>query len=266
MAEGGTIYTKTIDPSVQDGIDKNLIIQPNYAYQKKFGFGDDWNEIKIGMFLSYTNSVTNDNAAFVNGQSNVFSGNTNNDTYSYFGIIEDSVTKFLPGDSGGGSFIGRRWNTINDIKPTDAGGGDNAILSDSRRLYLSTNNDVNQIDTYSTRDDNSTFYSSFYTETTTNFSGYTAMNISIINKGLSNQSVEITVSGGKAKWPDNVYTDISLNNLKSLINDSARDFTTITLDFNDSGTPLNIPDSLFFYNAFLKIRPRIHAIAVKKIS
>ena len=32
------------------------------------------------------------------------------------------------------------------------------------------------------------------------------------------------------------------------------------------GAAVPIPDSFFMYNAFLEVRPRIHAIAVKKIS
>lgn len=265
MAEGGIIYTKTIDASVQDGVDNSLIIQPNYAYQKKFVFGDDWEHIAIGFFISYTNSITDNNKSFVSGQADVSSGGSSKDTNTYYGIIKDSPTKYLPEVVGqpllaGQMFFGAMHNNLDINKNRFEDGGN----SYGGSLLLS--NEVNTTRRYAT---NSGRMRSNIPLTrssdTTNFAAYFGLDIIVNNKGLSNQT--ITVSSRNQGYSG--YTDISLTKLKSIINSNTIDSENNAMDTNDhtkDGAALPLPDSFFFYNAFLTVRPRIHAIAVKKLS
>ena len=54
--------------------------------------------------------------------------------------------------------------------------------------------------------------------------------------------------------------------LQQLINGNDDDVITDTLNAFKDGAAVPLPDFFFMYNAFLEVRPRIHAIAVKKIS
>jgi hypothetical protein len=269
VAEGGIIYTKTIDPSVQDGIDNNLIIQPNYAYQKRFNFGDDWNEIKLGIMLSYTSSVTDNNAPFSNNSNGIGSGGESNDTFNWIGMIKNVDPKVLPLDNSSSSFIGLRYDRLNDI--SNAGGFNNlntmADTSASDNPYASyvTSDGANELS-------RSLLNSAHMIplrqiDDTTLFATYLGMYIKINNKGAASQSVDIkTYRIGGTRWELNDLTDISLTNLKILINGNDVEVTSNTnITFNNGGVASPIPDSFFFYNAFLNIRPRIHTIAVKKI-
>jgi hypothetical protein len=55
---GGTIFSKTIS-FVQGGADKSLIINANYAYVAPFTFETGWNEIQIGVLMSFVKAGLN---------------------------------------------------------------------------------------------------------------------------------------------------------------------------------------------------------------
>jgi hypothetical protein len=270
MAEGGIIYTKTIDPTIQDGIDNNLIIQPKYAYQKKFDFGDDWNEVVIGMFYSYTYSVTDNNKSFpigdLTGVTIEDSGGTTSDTFTYIGLIRDAETKYLPNISGleddpNKSYIGVFAHKISgDIRAqyNNILYADGLNTANGYTQYLTTNS-------YSYTKSNGNFGEPmhpvcFTSADTTNFANFHAFKYSIQNKGTSNQSVDIY----SEPYEYNI-TDISLSNLKTLIN-NVNTVSKHNVPLNNGVNAAPLPDSFFFYNGFLTIRPRIHTIAVKKIS
>jgi hypothetical protein len=277
MNEGGEIYTKAIDASVQDGIDNVLIIQPNYAYQKEFAFGDDWTEIFVGFFLSYTDSPTIDNSPFASGDSR-HSGGTVDDTWTYMGIIRNNDVKYLPsfGSATGDaekSFIGFRIEYINDPHPSFSSGGFNSLNVNGGNQDVISLGGSNEYTFDSLVGGEGIYLPLMYSDATTSFAGYVGMKFEVLNKGTPTQQIRLTQYSPNTGGANNIlstnvsYTDISLTNLKSLIN--AENFITdgvITLDFNNGVSATNIPDSFFFYNAFLDARPRIHAIAVKKLS
>jgi hypothetical protein len=293
MAEGGIIYTKTIDPSVQDGIDNNLIIQPNYAYQKKLEIGDDWNELTVGAYISYTYSETGENTVADNVTQSDYgraenSGGTTNDTFTYFGLIKAQDQKYLPNCENIGFnssnetigtssplssdqvFIGyapcrissisqpninssdTRWNCFSTVASGDA----------ARATYL-VNSNSNTTDIYCERaySRTTTLHISPSGHSTTKFGAFWGFNISIQNRGTSSQTITL-----KSHSRHNFTTDISLTALKQQINSLSTPYHTKIFNHNDGANALPIPDSFFFYNAFLTIRPRIHSIAVKKIS
>jgi len=272
MADGGEIYQKTISATVQGGSDNSVIIQPNYAYQKKFDFEGDWEEIKIGMFISYTNSVTDPNKSFTNGQANINSGGSTKDTFSYWGVIKDSPTKYLPDfvnavDSNN-VFVGGYYNLMTGIDVDDfsynnvVGTGSNGLGG----LCYSANTEVrNSSGSYK-------WFSNMpltYTANSTSFASYWSIGLKINNKGASNQTITLQSYTKNNTVSSGVFSDVSLLNLMTLINTNTivtnSDYN-YTFPLNDGGSALPLPDSFFFYNAFLTVRPRIHALAVKKIS
>ena len=254
---GGEIFEKTIS----GGTDKCLIIDPNYAYQVPLTFGSDWTKIKLGMFLSYTNSTTAENTVFPYGVKN--SGGTTNDSNSYIGFIKNQESKYLPLDASAGSFIGHRFSQFDVLNSTNA----------PYSRLLDRFGTLNFISTFQSQEIESSNQSSFYSwlipfwniDAITSYMQYVSLEFEVFNKGQSNQYIAISPYTNNPAT--NALTDSSLIALENLINggDSASGLS-INIDFFSGGAALDLPDSFYFYNAFLDCRPRIHAWAVKKIS
>ena len=84
--------------------DKMLVINSKYLYQAPWSFGENWNKIKVGGFLSYT-TASNPNAG-VTSKSIINSGGTSNDTFTWIGVGVNAQTKTLPLDAANQGFIG----------------------------------------------------------------------------------------------------------------------------------------------------------------
>jgi len=294
---GGFIYQKTIDSAYQGGTDKSLLIEPNYAYQVPFTFGDDWEDIKIGMFVSYViTGAGNENSGVANGTTST-AGGTSNDTFNYVGIVKEGATSTLPLDTNNSGYLGLQadglytfdssvsyYNKLYHSAESSFAQGDARFLASHGATTLETKefqdakgnfNVVSLRDSDAEAEDGSP-------ETTGLFCDYWGLRYQVIDKGASTQKIRFTASLNGTSASDNstagydAISDPSIAALKSFIN-GVGEFsytggfnmhTLITDGFvwNDgvSGHPL--PDSLFFYNAFQNLRPRIHAWAVKKIS
>jgi hypothetical protein len=112
---GGTIFSKTINSSFQGGADKNLIINANYAYVAPFTFETGWNEIQIGVLMSFVKAgAGNENIGFpsANNHATTLGGNAN-DEFFYFGIGRTGETQSLPSGAANSGFIGVRNDGIN---------------------------------------------------------------------------------------------------------------------------------------------------------
>lgn len=290
---GGFIYEKTIDSGFQGGTDKSLLIEPNYAYQVPFTFGSDWEEIKIGMFVSFVQTgVGNENKGFTTNTS-IDAGGTTNDTFTYLGLIKEQNTDSLPLSTNNSGFIGTQSrylyfnnsssNAYNKMTHPDYGTssqGDNKFFSSYQsqeledREITEIQGNFNIVGT--------TGSSSFaYPHREDYFCSYWGLSYKVLNKGQSDQLINFTASQyDRSSIPSvrnnilyNRIEDPSIENLKNIIN-GAGEYQYLNLHGNTStgfvwnkdASALALPDSLFFYNAFQSARPRIHAWAVKKIS
>jgi hypothetical protein len=261
MASLGEIYTKPIDPSVQDGLDNSLIIQPNCAYKIPLSFGNDYNVIKAGVFFSYTNSLTDNNADFP-ADSGVFenSGGTYPDGYSYFGVIYGDA---LPMQETGTNYIGAVWNQFQNAE-TDLTNNSNLIRNEGSGVRIVGQvGEGNPSNSNFPRDNMHLAFTEV--DNTTNFATYMAIYIIVNNRGLSNQSLRLSLY--KISSTDtciaNALTDVSIQNLKELMNGKDVQVASYNGTFGFNG---DLPDHLFFYNAFQRVRPRIHAIGAKRVS
>lgn len=255
------IYKKQIDPSVQGGSDVSVVLSPNEYYQKAFDFGDDWTEIKMGLFYSYTSSLSDANTSLgVGGK--IDSGGTTADTFTYFGAVKDTPEKYIPTDTGAGTFMGMRL-----VSSSDALG--RFLASGADYLDLKISNGETILGSYTSISNAQAVPIPFDTSgDTTLFAGYTAIKLSVLDKGLVTQRVEVSTyrPDSSILTPQNSITDVSLPNLKNLINGTDFVTTAQIREFNDGVSALPLPDAFFFYNAFQDARPRLHAVAVKKIS
>jgi len=288
---GGFIYEKTIQPEFQAGTDKSLLIEPNYAYQVPFTFGSDWEEIKIGMFVSYTLVGSgNENTGF-SATTTIDAGGTTNDTFNYIGIINAGDADSLPLSINNSGFIGaqshqlysilsstRSYNKLSSSLYGTATAGKSNFFStyaDQTLEQKEFNADQGNFNIISYNAIPSTQYA--VTNSNIYFCSYWGLNYKVINKSQSNQLISFNASqyGSSLNSPyANKIEDPSMDNLKNITNggggevvktDLHSDPTTGFL-WNQGGEALTLPDSLFFYNAFPQVRPRIHAWAVKKIS
>ena len=118
---GGKINLKNIvEGGPQGTTDKNLTINSNYAYIAPFSFQDTWNEIQVGVFMSFvTGGDGNENV----GVANLFReeiGGTANDEFFYFGIGKtgEPGAQALASGALSSGFIGMRGNNINFVDAT----------------------------------------------------------------------------------------------------------------------------------------------------
>jgi hypothetical protein len=290
MAEGGIIYTKDINTDYQDGKDNSLIIQPNYAYIKPLNVGSDWEEIIIAICWSYTFSSTDNNKGSENDHAGADwtitenSGSTTNDTFSYIGICNNTETKYLPTLAGtplgtGEGFLGFRYGKIyaESTSQNRMFLADNRTSNNGPNTTFMASNEVGSIindistNTYSSRSNCWALASPVNTSEIDDFCNVWAIRVKVYDKGLSSQRITLEKNSGfyGSHYPA-AYTgsDPSLGRLKEFINSFSNSRNSIvTYDWVDANNnPLAIPDSFYFYNAFLNTRPRIHSIAVKKIS
>ena len=289
----------------QGGSDKSLLIEPNYAYQVNFGFSD-WTDIKIGMFVSYVATGDTDEARNSGVlPSLVGAGGTSLDTFNYVGIMKSGAASddpSLPLTDSNSGFLGMQgdrvlitgstqkyYNKIMHVDEISAGSdGDSRFIATNGSTTLQSkefneskgNFNVVGLDT------STTFNPTSYADPskTTNFADYWGMRFEVLNKNLPNQKIRFTASMDKSSnnstnsiRSDSAISDPSMSALKLLINgvgesefnSSSTNMHSSSNDgfvWNNGSAAYALPDSLFFYNAFQNIRPRIHAWAIKKIS
>jgi hypothetical protein len=262
---GGIIYEKQTNSSSHP-IDRCLIIDPYYAYIRRFNFDDDWNHIRLGMFLSYTASATNPNLSY-GSTSNITSGVNDNSVYSFMGIIRDGEDKYLPNALNSSplnedqSFLGFFYNqyfasSTQNLRRMRYNNSSRSYNSDC--VYLSSNENSSVFQTNNqANDDNRHNIQLERASDTSDFATYFAIDFQ------KNGSNIIMRNYQNYQSPLDLITNVSLENLLIYLNtiDTARtnSFTATNL------TGIDLPNAFFFYNGFLNIRPRIHALAVRKI-
>ena len=321
---GGTIFEKDINDSFQGGDDKNLIINSNYAYIAPWTFGSSWNEIQLGMFMSFVKAGDgNENIGFPNQSSTTLSNSTEilgasaNDEFFYLGIGRTGETQSLPMSTSNSGFLGFRADAINfrahvspfynrmmNISEAGAGyatpflnffssSGDSFLESNTtfgtyhgNWTCIGLNSDNNRGQSQSTANGTGC------TEHSERFMSYWGLRFKTLNKGSSAQKINFTAQAFGTGFtttsvgPSIVNTalsDPSTGTLSNLL-DSAnvKQFNDNTLGttkygralhqsddgfkYNNATSALDLPNSLYIYNGFSTVRPRIHAWGVKVIS
>jgi len=305
---GGTIFQKQVfSGPLADGTGDNCLkIDQNYAYQVPFSFGDDWNKIKIGMFLSFVSGDELNRGVGHIGREDT--GGSTNDTFNWIGITKNQNTKSLPLDTVNQGFVGHKSNAIY-VFPNSSAEAYNKL-----RIY-----DLNQTAFDNVDNGNALAVSSFGSSTlstglieydqgnigavypvfgswaepghsgripedvSTAFCEYVGMEFEVHNKRQEDQKISLKMFGRDLDLAANQSTiggDISIDRLKLFLNGLDEEGVQVLhtdaadnnpneitgLVFNDGSNAYDIPDSFFFYNAMPVARPRIHAWAVKRFS
>jgi hypothetical protein len=289
---GGFIYEKTI----QVGTEKSLLIEPNYLYQVPFEFGDDWEDIKLGLFVSYTQTgLGNENLGLPTNTIST-AGGQSTDSFNYIGITRQAETYTLPFDAANSGYLGIQADALNTVDTTSyvynklyhteisnqnqgsskfiATHGTDLLeyknlgpLQGNPNLVLLRSADAEAGDSSP--------------ENQTLFCDYWGFRYKVINKGLSNQKIRVAASiDGTLNGDNNNVNGISNPSIEELIKlmngiDEYRYDGTLNMhgsvvtngfEWNNDSIAYPLPDSLYYYNGFQNIRPRIHAWAIKKFS
>lgn len=289
---GGYIYEKTI----QAGTEKSLLIEPNYLYQVPFEFGDDWEDIKLGLFVSYTITGSGNENVGVPSNTITSAGGLDTDGFNYIGITRQAETYTLPFDAANSGYLGIQSDGLNTIDTTSlnynklfnsnvsssTAGIGKFIATHGTGLLDSENFSPNEgnVNVVLLRAADAEVADSS-TENQTLFCDYWGFRYQVINKGLSSQKIRVTVSiDGSSSNNNNNQNGISnpsMSELTKLMNGIGEyryegfsnmkgSNTTAGFEWNDNSTGYALPDSLYFYNGFTDLRPRIHAWAIKKFS
>ena len=284
-------------------IDTNYAYQVPFHFMQNPG--DTWSDIKIGMFVSYVKQGVGDTNSNVGVPAGVInSGGTSIDTFNYVGIMKQGSEASLPLTAENNGFLGLQAHKLNVFNSAsvaynklyhDVSSFNNDVAGDAR-FIASFQDNVLEEKTFKDSNGNWTVTAQergagitdndndSSPEKETFFCHYWGMRFQVFNKGNANtQMIRFTssIKGSSAGFNTvhnyNCISEPSMTNLKTLIHgvgefpyssSSANMHSTATQGFkwNDDGsTAYELPDSLFFYNAFNDLRPRIHACAIKKI-
>lgn len=214
------IYTKLTD--------KTTVLSPREGAGRKFNFGTDWTEIRLGMFCSAV-AATGSNDVNV-PESSASSGITD---FITFGIKDDSPT--YPGQVGS-TFLGiRSGGTLNASTPTNTYSGNDWWLTTGYFGATMVQNPT-------------TMAPSVYlggaapASAATGYCCFFAIKIIISNRGLSSQSVTISVENGAGQVVPG--SDYSPTALRTLLNNSVYG-TGQAIAWNDGVTARAIPDCVW---------------------
>ncbi len=227
------------------GSEKTLIPNTGEAVFRRFNFGDDWTEIRLGFFASLVTSAGDDtNAAdetlVVSGVSDLIS----------FGIKDSSQT--LPGQTGA-SFLGLLTTPASDSKifaspPYKIAG------ASANGLKVSAYKDATLVSSAAGA------LSSIYANDASLGSGYCGffgLKIVLNNRGLSTQSATMNVA------TDVALTDYSSNGLRDALNNGTYGVTG-TVAWNDGAVAYDIPNCFWIRLPFFNNRIRLSAIRIAR--
>lgn len=255
--------------------------------------------VMTGVGVDAQGNAVNGNSGVPHGS--IFSaGGTSTDTFNYVGITRSSATNSLPLSPDNSGYLGLQADRLH-VYDTAVDGYNKLIHSDESSdsegdaRFIATNS-TTTLEAKEFRDTNGNFNvvagnaatfeaADSSPERTSGFCDYWGMRFQVIDKGLATQRIRFTASiNGDASTVNdqsfvNTISDPSLAALKLLMNgvgefsykigsQNMHSSSTFSLgfDWNDGSSAYELPDSLFFYNAFQDLRPRIHTWAVKKIS
>jgi len=253
----GEIYQKIISESYQGGFDKSLIINPQCAFQRKFNFGTDWTKVQVGMFISFTNEFEPNSNDTISANSGIFAG----DNFSYMGFVKDiSGKKYIPmfDTETDNEFVGMRYNSLGQLRPgitpnryswrdTTSGNYGPSFIS-SRGTILDNRDDIPEM---------------FYPL-------YTWQHFHLVN-GFC-WYIGLTIEDGGSYYEINIYKKSNANS--SFLDARVSDVSLTNLQINMGSNVLHKQqitgknsklDAFYFYNSFLTVRPRLHAMAIKKL-
>lgn len=238
------IYQKTTDLG-----NKNcLVLSQREGLVYPFQLGD-WTEAKFGMFLSFVAEPT-ENTDLEDPVSKSLDGVEDN---FYFGV-KTKTTKTFPAESSD-VFVGAFSDYINETT-TDI--DFNGLSPYTQRLLNAMLGVINSNGTVESDIDD--IESEGRPSDTEEFALFLGFHIKILNKGLTNQQIELKV------LVDGSQTDVSVETLYTKLTNGTFNFATGTYGFAASSVPYSLPKAFFIYSPWATVRTRVHNLGAIRIN
>lgn len=244
----GLIYTK----STTAGNKNCVILDPEEALIYPFGFSD-WTKIRVSMMLSYTSSsASNANMDSFGTQSIAAS---NERQRMFYGVKK--LGSNFPAENNE-PFVGLKTYGATTEVGFPTSGFDHR--NPHALSYIGVHHPNGSVDGFKF---DPVINQAFglvgpvnLMSSTSLYAGLIHMYLEVVNKGQSNQQLIVRY-----------YKEQNTNSsLQSIRNDmiSAQLSDGMTIEFNDSGAPYELPDSFFIYNPIPTIRTRVFSVAAIK--
>lgn len=262
----------------------------------------DWGRLKIGLFWSFTNSPQATAFSYADTYTSTYFNSLDGQiksagigNFSFIGLTLSATDPKKPLTEGHPGFMGIAFDGISAL------GTSNNTIDDDYRHKLGLSHTELRYTGYTRRVDpelrvltstNTVIASAFsplgisfpWPRTITPFSdddpfaGYIGFSFTVLNKGLSNQQIQITLrlptyqNNGLSQYNssfshvNNIFNNVDIDNLKvanTLDGAIENDTTEYILNWNDGLSAYPMPNSFIWYNNWPIIRPCIYSIAAR---
>lgn len=226
--------------------EKTLILAPREAVVREFDFGNDWTDLRLGVFITFV-SNSDDNAV---GTGEAVTYATEADRF-FWGIKDTSLV--LPGFAGS--------NFIGSSTPAANGGAwvsDGRVGNSAANTRMLATVDTTQV--IGSTNNGPVMQPTITPGAASGYQSFAGIRINVTDRGLASQSVTVyqaynTVSG----------TDYSAEALRASIN-AASWSGAQTLTWNDGASARPIPSAFFMYFPFYLNRARLSAMRAIRIA
>jgi len=258
MAE---IFEKILD------VDKCLILNPRQAVQRRMADAivDEWTELRVGLFWSMTNA-SQDNALPV-GESLLLNSLLDMPFFGFknwydLGQTSGDPNELAPGFAGT-VFLGFG-ATQESVGPELFQNGTTSWIlrsSQPNTWDLAGYNEASHIGSAAVGGRPECPYD---TTASTLYAGFMGFKMTLANRGLSNQSVTLSLPSSSAVFQVQ-YTDVSAANLRTVLAQTVFSVNDVVA-WNNGVSALQIPDSFYLRMPFYVNRIRLHAVGILRIS
>lgn len=237
--------------------DDTVVHAARELYRRKFNIGADWTKMRIGAFVSFTNTASLDGTPTTEAIGNA----TPADRFA-FGIAKYSAATLLPGEAGQ-NFIGMN-NHLTETTDLRIGANDEVLFNVAATLFNGGCTIGTVRNTVSANANAAALRLPTAAEMTgtTAWARWWAIEIEILNRGTATQQAAIRMQHTPAAT--GLVTDTDVRAALSAFTPFATPVTT--QNFHIGGVPTEIPDAVLFYVPFLNNRLRVHAYGPLRIA
>lgn len=241
------IYPKTTDA----GIENCVILNPAQALMYPFSF-KDWTKLRVSMTLSYTDTVEPNKQLNAFGTPSIPAASEKDRLF--YGIKK--LGNSFPGDNND-VFLGlKSYGNATSVSFPDA--GFDFGNAHGQKIGIGVHHPNQRYDgtifsggnAYSLNGPPNIF------AFPAGFAGTICFYFEVIDKGLATQ--RLIVKSKTIQTTDTSKDALLIATTQAVLDDYG------TVDFNNSGTPYDLPDSFFIYNPITAIRTRVFALTTIK--
>jgi hypothetical protein len=244
---------------VKASVDDTIVLAPNQIFRRKFNLGTDWTRMRMIVWMSMTDVSGDD----VTATTETFGNAAAIDRFA-LGIAKLSTSDLIPGQAGI-NFAGWHNHLAENCRFTAgspssitfadaATNGNGGVTIGTVRNTASSNSNVHplQLPTAAQMAGSSTWCMPW------------GLDIEILDRGGATQQIKIYTTQSDLSVAVGAVSEAGVSASLAAMSPQATAF--ITANFHITGTPADIPDSVYIRSPFVNNSLRIHAYGVKRIT